>query len=278
MHIAYLLLFITGTYPFYRAWRANKQTTLAHAVAWALLAWLAWGMAFLLGDPYRPGMEGWRFGALCLTAAAGIAVLGARRPQAGAWNLVIVGLLAVMLLPMGESFVLKAPAMTWPRIVFLAGTLTVGVLNYLPTRMALAALWLAGSTALEGASLFCDGCAIAPSALSVGHVSLLLLPWVALACWRQAPAKTGLAVNRLWHGFRDRYGVFWAQRVREQYNRSAAHAGLPGYLYWRGWKASRTNTGPPDDQLASMEALLASLLQRFDAETPARGELHKPEA
>src|SRR5262249_5208603 len=85
-------------------WRANRQTSLSHAVAWGIAAWLAWVGVFLADDlgngaPTHTG----RYVALCFTSAAGVAVLGARRPGVGAWNFVVAGLLAVLLLPIAEG-------------------------------------------------------------------------------------------------------------------------------------------------------------------------------
>jgi len=37
------LIFFTGLYPLWRAWRANRQTSLLHAVGWASSAYLAVG-------------------------------------------------------------------------------------------------------------------------------------------------------------------------------------------------------------------------------------------
>src|SRR5581483_7328575 len=90
-----------------------------------------------------------RYLALSLTGCAGIAVLGARRPQVVAWNFVVLGLLGVMLLPVLERSVIGASSLDWVRMVFLGGTLLVGVLNYLPTRAAPAAVFLAGFCVFE---------------------------------------------------------------------------------------------------------------------------------
>src|SRR5438270_9010588 len=133
MQLLYSVLFLSGLYPLYRAWQANRRTSLAHAVFWASAAWTGWGVALVFGRPQKLGLGPWRYLALCLTGAAGVAVLGARRPQVAAWNFVLVSLLAVMLLPLGENLFLGTPSLDGPRLVFLGATLAVGILNYVPT-------------------------------------------------------------------------------------------------------------------------------------------------
>jgi hypothetical protein len=89
-----------------------------------------------------------------------------------------------------------------------------------------------------------------------------LAPWAGWAAWRwQAPAPA--AIDRLWREFRDRYGLVWAQRLREQFNRAAANAGWPVELSWHGLKTNR-GAGPitPELQSAGLETLQA-LLKRF---------------
>src|SRR5262245_4098557 len=100
------LIFWTGAYPLWQAWRANRRTTLLHAVNWTIASWAAWGLALALVSVQRPvaGLVA-RYCALCLTGCAGVAVLGARRPGVGAWNFVVVGLLGVQLLPLAEGAV-----------------------------------------------------------------------------------------------------------------------------------------------------------------------------
>ena len=238
MHLVYLFLFVAGLFPFLIAWQRNRGWTLVHALVWALAAWLAWGFALLVGEPARTGLDPWRYVALCLTAAAGVAVLGARRPQVAAWNFVVLGLLAVMLLPLGESFFLGTPSLDGLRIFFLGAILAVGILNYLPTRHFASALFLGVICCLEGAVLF-RGDPIGEGVhIEVVHLGLLLGPWLVLAC-SLLRRRNGGEIDRAWHSFRDRYGLFWAQRIREQFNRGAAHAGLPGYLSWKGWRSEK---------------------------------------
>src|SRR5688572_7693858 len=104
MTIVAVTLTLAGLVPFWIAWRANRATSLAPAVGWAALAWLGWGGALAFGR-WQTGFVEERYVALCLTGAAGVAVLGARRPYAGAWNFVVLGLIGVLLLPLAESVV-----------------------------------------------------------------------------------------------------------------------------------------------------------------------------
>src|SRR5918912_1565719 len=100
------LLLVTGLYPLVRAWLANRRWSLLQAVHWALLAWAAWGMALAgTGRWAPPAAAAATYLALCLTGCAGVAVLGARRPGVAAWNFVVLGLLAVLLLPVAEGVV-----------------------------------------------------------------------------------------------------------------------------------------------------------------------------
>src|SRR5262249_23872442 len=104
------LVFLSGAYPLWRAWLANRNTSLLHAVTWAGAAWVAWGGMILVGMETGPSIDlrPGTYLALCLTGCAGVAVLGARRPGVGAWNFVLFGLLAVMLLPLAERLLAQA--------------------------------------------------------------------------------------------------------------------------------------------------------------------------
>src|SRR5438105_15538460 len=103
MHSLCSLVFFSGLYPLGRAWVANRHSSLAHALAWAGAAWVAWGMALVLAADPGPGLWVARYLALCLPGCAGVAVLGARQPGVRAWNFVVLGLLAGLVLPLAES-------------------------------------------------------------------------------------------------------------------------------------------------------------------------------
>src|SRR6266568_4821247 len=126
---------LTAGFPLVEAWRANQRTTLRQAIAWAAGAWACWLLTFVaLALEDVENAELGRYLSLSLTACAGVAVLGARRPGVQAWNFVVCGLLAVLLLPLAQRGVDKGFR------IFLVVILVIGLTNYLPTRAGLAAL------------------------------------------------------------------------------------------------------------------------------------------
>src|SRR5262245_46441785 len=123
------IVLISAIVPVAAAVWANRSTSLIHATVWAVLAWTGWLAAAWTGQ------EVVCFLALTLTTWSGLAVLGARRPGAAAWNFVVVALLLVVLLatPMQfDNF----------RSAFLVALVGATVTNYLPTRLAGGAILL----------------------------------------------------------------------------------------------------------------------------------------
>jgi hypothetical protein len=121
---------------------------------------------------------------------------------------------------------------------------------------------LAVGVAGEVASLFAPAALPDRGEVQLFHLLTLLTPWGAWACWR-GKRRVGAAFDRLWLDFRDRAGLFWAQRVREQFNNAATNAGWAVHLSWRG--LHRTAYGVallPAEQEAMLETLRAAL-QRF---------------
>jgi hypothetical protein len=250
MQLAYSILTASALYPLWRAWRANRRTALEHAVWWGVAAWAAWLAAFWFGGgnlgPYV---------ALSLTGCAGVAVLGARRPHVGAWDFVVASLFLVLLLPVAQGW--GRPERSVPYLAFLGATVTVGLLNYLPTRLLPAAGLFGIGAGAEMAKL-CGGnvdAAFLDWARSLAAVS----PWAGLACmtWKRGPAG---ALDEEWLWFRDRFGVVWGQRSREQFNRAAANAGWPVVLSWHGLEVTTEKPAPSEGE---MLATLRAVLKRF---------------
>jgi len=253
IHVSLFILFLLGCLPFIWAWFALKATSLRHAALWAAAAWLSWGPV-LTGITTEP-VAG--FIALAATACAGVAVLGARRPHVLAWNFVVLGLLAVMILPLLESWILGGRPFGPVRLFFLGATLAVGIGNYLPTCFGPAALLVGLGCGGELLAL-ADPDQTAPTIDLVRRLGLLAAPWLALACscsrWRRRSAS---ALDRAWLDFRDRFGLFWGMRVKEQFNNVARHAGSAVSLSWSG----RSGDGGADETV--IVADFQAVVQRF---------------
>ena len=250
-----VLLLLTGVYPLARALWANRRTTLRQPLLWALLAWTAWigvaGCRVLRVDADERAMA---YTALCLTGCAGVAVLGARRPGASAWNFVVIGLLAVLLLPLLNG--LGELRLETAQELFLAATLAVPLLNYLPTRLGPGVFLAAAGCGGELLRL----CGWTSPAL--GLLLIACAPWTAWLGLVRGNARA-TAFDRLWLAYRDRFGVVWGQRMREQFNRAAHHAGWPVVLRWRGLRV--TSPQPLPDP-AALLATLRAVLKRFGPE------------
>lgn len=247
------VLLATGFYPLTLALRANRSTTLSQALSLALGAWAAWvGIAScrVLRPDSAEGTGAYL--ALCLTGCAGIAVLGARRPGVSAWNFVVVGLLAVLLLPILKGFgeVRLEAAQEW----FLIATLMVPLLNYLPTRAAAGAVFVAAGCGVEILRLSGGS-----SPAWLGSLLLSFAPWSAwMGLAKRRRQLPGTEFDRLWLAYRDRFGFVWGQRMREQFNRAAHHAGWPVELRWSGLH--------PAMESAELLATLRAVLKRFGPE------------
>jgi hypothetical protein len=118
----------------------------------------------------------------------------------------------------------------------------------LPTRQA-------ATAAVLGA-----GCGLALARVD-GFAWLALLataPWLGLLAGRSGQAED---FNSLWRRHRDRFGFVWAQRLREQFNRSAANAGWAVSLGWSGLMVMSEGEQPAPEQTV---AILQALLKRFE--------------
>jgi hypothetical protein len=273
MQTACLLVWLTGLFPLWRAWQANRHTSLVQAVCWAIASWAAWGLAIAKAAS-GPSLATTAscYLALSLTGCAAIAVLGARRPGAQAWNFVVVALLAVDLLPLAETMVTGGVLqLNVFRLTCLAGTLAVGAFNYLPTRLAPAALALLLGCTLELWAVLLSARADQDSGplLEAGWLALVFTPWIGYASIRGGkPASS--AFDRLWLDFRNRFGFVWGQRLREQFNRSAANARWPVVLRWQGL---RLLPGTPPLEMPVQKLMLITLralLKRFGPEEGER--------
>ena len=260
MPIVLTVLIVAGLAPLSLALWANRRTSLLHTLVWTLAAWLSWGLAFLGDESERAGLPPARYCAVCLTGCACIAVLGARRPHVIAWNFVVVGLFTVMVLPLMETQFIGTYPIDVLRILFMAGTIAVGSLNYLPTRLAPAALLLMLIGAGEMTRLYAPALWPGFGAGIVFELLLSSIPWLAWICLARRAADRS-DFDRLWLTFLDRWGLVWGQRVREQFNKAAQNAGWPVKLAWHGLTCGKDES-PAADQEKFVE-MLQKILQRF---------------
>jgi len=261
MHWIALFVFLASIYPLFVAWIANRGTTMVHAVSWTAAAWLGWLGAFLAGVNESDWAA--RYLALALTSCAIVAVLGARRPIVGAWNFVVLGLLAVLLLPLAENTILGTPLLDPLRLIFVSGTILVGLVNYLPTRFGTAALLVGISCVIE-LTAQAGRTTCWWSGPLAWHASPGLLATACWAGWLVVGRRAKLAVfDREWLTFRDRFGLLWGQRVREQFNCAAANAGWAVFLRWGGLRKTNRESQPNAKQEDEMIKTLRGLLKRF---------------
>jgi hypothetical protein len=232
---------------------ANRPTTLLHALLWAVTAWLAWIWNAATGEMTA------RYISLCLTACAGVAVLGARRPGAAAWNAVVAGLLAVLMIPLAQELFIGASWLSGPLWkTFLGITLAVGILNYLPTRLWLSSIALFAASLAELRSLENERPA------KFDWLLIAVVAAIFVSTWSVIRGRKGgdQGCDSLWCDFRDRFGFVWAQRLREQFNAAAQHAHFDVGLTWNGLR-TKPGAMPDENQSAAAREMLSTLVQRF---------------
>jgi hypothetical protein len=253
-----------------------RRTTLGSAWWWAVLALAAWCGVELAAARAGTIAEAaqWsplRMGAVALSFCPVIALIGAKRPQHKAWNLVVFSLWAIVALPAVEAVLVHRSTrveMGATRSWFLWIMVALTPINLLPTRYWLAALSVATSQIV----------ALSPY-LALIHRPLSPEPsWVGLQIgalalvsgWLTSRRATAAAnpFDRLWLDFRDTMGLLWALRVQERLDSAAAQYGWDFEITWNGFR-TRTGNAPLDAIDPAIEPSLrttfSGLLRRFVA-------------
>ncbi len=257
---------VTGL-PLLTAWPRLKHTSLRFALMWSWGAWF-WGLVviglYVVEQPLAPLV--YLFLVLCCGVL--VAPLGAKEPGAGAWNFVVLGLLAVLAMP-----ILEQPwhAVVWsvdgPRSLFLLLIIIVGSLNYLPTCYGWSTFLVAGTMSLILHQLQSDGYKLEHHGfLTIVFVGISAAIWMANGLSRtrstnRAANPYDANLSQTWQDFRNRFGMVWGLRVMEQFNRSAANQKLSIQLGWFGPIDECQETTPKD--LTSAHELLLQVVNRF---------------
>ena len=116
----------------------------------AMVAVLGIETAIAVGAFGGAGIEAVRFAAAAATFCPVVALLGAKRPQDRAWQLIVLSFWVILALPAAQAWLqpgqvlIVHPIWSW----FLVVLIVVGASNYLPTRNAIAALLAAAGQAI----------------------------------------------------------------------------------------------------------------------------------
>jgi hypothetical protein len=275
--LAVMVLLLAGMRNWRAAWRAARGTTLRGALIWAAVA-IGLGLlaqAVALSEPLASGRP-WaaRITYLMVLAilAALVSILGARNPGGGAWAILMMLLVVVFLIPWleGSGRLRKAQGLAQlrfdsPWTLFYGLLVLAGITNYLPTRYGPAAACLGLGLVLEYLGLTRSDWtapALAVAWLGVAWctgAALLLAGWCA-----GRPAHGRNSLERLWFGFRNHWGVVWALRTEERFNRAAELARWPVRLTWFGLvPVDPSSPDLPDELTTATEDTFLNLTRRF---------------
>jgi hypothetical protein len=272
-----IVLLLVSARPLLDAWHAARGTALRAALVWAALALAASviAQAVALTEPLaggRPLAE--RFTYLCVLAllAALGSVLNARAPGGKVWAGLMVVLVVVFLIPWLEdqtrlrrAIAVSQLHLDAPWSIFYGLLVVVGVTNYLPTRFGLAAAGLGVVFILEYLALAPLGWSASRRAVIWSWIGwmLALSLWIARSSARRTP-EAHSSCERLWFWFRDNWGVVWALRVLERFNRAAELSRWPVRLTWFGLvPLAAPEPTQPAPSPAETEAAFRNLMVRF---------------
>jgi len=260
-----------------------RQTTLTAAAVWGIVAlgMLTWSCIYASRLPadgpsavMREALSTWsylRYSAAALIIAPTLAQLGAKSPQNGAWQFIVLTLVVVLLLPVvqGWAYGNEQPEVHGLFRWLLLAHVFIGVGNYLFTRYSVAAILLAaGQLALIAEYLpFGSRPASQPRELfGLFAVSMAIMATFLIArVQRPRPP----AIETLWRDFRDAFGAVWALRIAERLNASARSHGWPVEFAWGGVEVqaaaadrAANTTDAPNRSLASLDPALGHRIER----------------
>jgi hypothetical protein len=259
-----------------------RGSTAVPAAWWALAACLA-----LAADAAAHG-AGWlatpaaaarvRLAVAALAVCPAMALLGAKRPQHGVWQLIVATLAVVVAMPALSAWLVRPGSLPDVHLLgrgFLFVLTVVGWLNFVATSHGPAATAIAaGQLALLRPFLpgVATDAALPQPALDAAGAGLVAAgAMLALVCGPRgradaAPAPRGPAavaaqIDPPFRALRDTLGAAWALRIAERFDTVAAERGWPCRLHFAGLEAG----GDPADDSWHRDALRAfkALMRRF---------------
>lgn len=257
-------------------WRGARGTTLAGPWAWAVFSLVAltiYALAAAFSDAHAPAAVHLRYLAGLTTLAPFVALLGAKRPQDRAWQLVVASLLGLLAFQDFRTWSLDPTLPPLPHAAWcwlVGGFVGMQFLNYLPTRYAPAACLACWGQVCSLGPCF----RIVPGEVRPVWLALPLLSASIVLVALLSRCRSTSGEQRLWTDFRDLYGVLWTLRVAERINAISAEKRLPVRLAWHGFQAANHSTDDinPDDYREASQAMQAILLRFVSQQWQARRE------
>jgi hypothetical protein len=259
-------------------WRGRRRlrgTTLNAPWCWTFMAIAAVGASETWLQAASGPPAAWtthvRYVAATAMHAGLIAVLGARRPQDRAWQLIVATFLLVLCWPAVAAWLYRPDRpldlhAAWKGFHLLL--IGLGLFNGLPTQhWPTAALWGAGQVLLLAAYLpgFAFGWVTTalPTAEVRGLMGLTALCLAQFLWGFDLPRPRGnlYPSDRLWRDFRDSFGAVWALRVLERFNAAAVVYSWEARMTWAGLR--NTEAAEPAVLSSAMRQTLDNLLRRF---------------
>jgi len=206
-----------------------------------------------------------------LLAAFG-SLLNARVPGSRVWAGLMALLVLVFLIPWLEASLRMRRAqelaplhLDSPWTLFYGFMVAVGVTSYLPTRFGLAAAGFAVTFCLEYFALTRLDWPPERRAVIWSWLAWTVGLNVWIARWRADHGPVSRhPLERLWFWFRDAWGVVWALRIRDRFNRTAELKGWPVRLSWFGLDGTGTpGTDPAPNVPGEASTDFRALARRF---------------
>lgn len=249
-------------------------TTLLAPLAWStfsVASIAAAELAIALCEHVPSWSASARFAAAITTMAPALALLGAKRPQVGPWQFIVVTLLVVLAMPSLQWWLLDVGQLQEihpSRLLLLAVLGGLGLVNYLPTCYWLSAVCVtAAQAAALAPHLFRQPAKLPPGAWPL--VALILIDLALLLAFlvRRADRIAFGPVDRAWIDFRNAYGLLWAVRVANRVNATAVLQRSCLRLAWSGlvhsdYPSMVAHTAKAVEEQA-ISRTLRSLLRRF---------------
>jgi len=263
---------VVGAAALFRIRKRTEGTTLVAPWCWkaASLLLLCATLRWIGSEAPAAWHSHVLFAAAATTFWPLMAILGAKRPQDRGWQLIVVSLWFVQLVPVGQSLLQSSDAAlelapAWS--AFLLGLIGLGLLNSLPTRRWPAALIATGGQILLFAVALGWGNADAVptnQALSVAGLALLVVALV-IDAWRPPRRRPAQPIDRVWLDFRDSFGLLWSLRVAERFNSAARQLRWGVRLRWSGLDVDPQQPAVEvaPETSAAMRQNLDTLLRRF---------------